>query len=170
MAKTPNNNTVPKKSTKIVVDKVQKVSKWFDDYKDLFSLRVKPVTEAFIDRLAQELNSWSLLDSSIVLGDFLDERGIQERVFKRWMARHEDLSDAWELARRRLVSRREKGGLTRKYDPGQAFASLAKYDDSWKEYMQWKSNLSSNESSHEKVVIEINDLSKKVEITSDKKE
>lgn len=142
-------------------DSDAKVSPWLEDYRDLFSLKMKPVTEGFISRLSEELNQWSQLEDSIVLRDFYDTKHIPHEAFYRWAKKYPELGDMLNLARGRIGSRREKGVITRKYEPGLISSNMAMYDPEWREFIQWKSSLRTNEEKDKKVVIEINDLSKK---------
>lgn len=172
MAKTSNNNTLVRKSTKIPTAKKipknedLKLSVWLEDYMDLFSFKLKPVTQGFIDRLAHELNEWSKQEDSLVLRDFYDSKDIPRDAFYRWIDKYPELQEAFKVAKGRISSRREKGGMTRKFDPSFIINSMPMYDSEWKEFVQWKSNLKSSEGSNDKIVIEINDLSKKSAISS----
>lgn len=176
MVKTPNNSIVPKKSTKDLT--IQKrdseiaflKSPWLQEYLDPSYLRISPVNEKIIDIIAQELLDWSCDNETFTLTSFLVKKRIHRQSFYAWKEKFPKLKFAYDISMMAFVDRREVFGLLRKIDPGTAFNSLAKYDDEWKEFVQWKSNLSANEGNNEKVVIEISDLSKRVDITSGSKE
>lgn len=150
--KTPNTTKVLSKSTKDrskskssknkqARDPQSAVSPWLDDYLDLGVMRLQPVNAATLERIAMELLEWSKKDDSIVFRDFLDSKNIPEEAYYRWVRTYPELKMAHTMAKGRVGSRREKGGLFRKMDAGLVTLGLAKYDDEWKEYLAWKSSL-----------------------------
>lgn len=155
-----NTNTVKKKPANLESEN-QRLSPWFEDYQDLFTFKIRPVSEAFIERLAKEIIEWSEKEENLVLGKFLVSKRMQEETFRRWMKKSPILADAHALAKKNIACRREHGGITRKLDPTFAFNSMPIYDSEWKEFFQWKSNLKQDEGNQQKIVVEINDLSKK---------
>lgn len=174
MAKTNQYSTSLKKSTKnpSPADKAKnektstnnedlKVSPWLEDYLDCFSLKMKPVTKKFIERLSLEINEWSKKDDALVLRDFWDAKDIPEDAFYRWARTHPEFRAAIDIAKGRIGSRREKSALTRKFDPGIVLNSMPMYDPAWREFVQWKASLKQQEESNQKIVIEINDLGRK---------
>ena len=130
-------------------DKESNVSPWLEDYLDLQSMRMKPITEASIERIAYNLIEWSKEDSSVVLRDFYDDKGIPEDAYYRWVKTYPILKAAHELAKGRIGSRREKGGLFRKMDTSIVTLGLAKYDNGWKEFISWKASLKDQSTSGE---------------------
>lgn len=147
ISKTPNVN-MPK--TKVLKNRSKQttkrdpqsaVSPWLDDYLDLGVMRLKPINEATIERLALEVLEWSKKDDSIVFRDFLDDKNIPEEAYYRWVRTFPELKMAHTMAKGRVGSRREKGGLFRKMDAGLVTLGLAKYDEEWKAYLAWKSSL-----------------------------
>ena len=158
MAKKVNTN---KLSTKPANLETKRNSPWLEEYKDYISLKIQPVTEAFIERLGNDLTQWALLDNSLTLTSFCRSKGLRRTTFYRWKDKYPELEAAYQFAFEQLGDKREVGGLTRKFDPTFAWNSLPKYDPEWKEFMQWKSNLKQDEGNQQKIVVEINDLSLK---------
>lgn len=167
MAKKTNTTTVSKKAAKNPTNDDVRVSRWLEDYLDLFSLKMKPVTEGFIHRISQELNEWSKKDDSLILKNFYTSKEIPKDAFYRWANTYPELKASLLHAKERISARREHGGMTRKFDPNFILNSMPMYDDDWKEFIAWKSKMKSQEDQKERVVIEINDLSKKIEVVSD---
>lgn len=164
MAKKSNNTKVSSKAANNPSEKREsevKTSPWLEDYLDLFSFKMRPVTQAFIERLANELNEWSKKETSLVFVDFYGSKDIPEDAYFRWVRTYPELKSVHAIAKKRLAGRREVGGLTRKFDPTFAWNSLGKYDDDWKEFVQWRANLKQDDGNQQKVVVEINDLSLK---------
>ena len=175
MRKTSNNTQFIRKSSKIRTHENKpknedlKISVWLEDYMDLFSLKMKPVTQGFIERLSKELLEWADKEDSLILKRFYTQKKIPREAFYRWVNKYPELKLAYEHTKESIAHRRELGGMTRKFDPGFILQSMPMYDSDWKEFMQWKSSLKANETNNEKVVIEINDLSKKVDIITEGK-
>ena len=169
MRKASNTNTLSKKSSKEV--RPQEIaflrSPWLQEYLDPESLRITPVSEKIIDIIAQELLDWSSNDEHFTVNSFLVRKRIHWKTFAEWKRKFPKLKWASDIAMMALADRREVFGLLRKIDPTTAFNGLAKYDHEWKDFIQWKSTLSSNENGNEKIVIEINDLSKRVEVITE---
>lgn len=161
MAKKSNSNRVLSKPANNRTEREVKNSPWLEDYYDVFGLTMRPVTQAFIERLSKELVEWAKLDDSLTIISFCRTKGLSRTTFYEWKNKYPEIKAAYEFAKEQFVDKREIGGLTRKYDPTFAFNSLAKYDSDWKEFMQWKANLKQDDGNQQKVVVEINDLSLK---------
>lgn len=159
--KKSNPNRVSKKPTTNLAKQEVKNSPWLEDYRDLFTFSMRPITEAFIERFSKELVEWSKLDDSLTITSFCRSKGISRTTFYSWVHKYPEIKEAYEFAYEQLGDKREVGGLTRKLDPTFAWNSLAKYDPEWKEFMQWKANLKQEHDNQQKVVVEINDLSNK---------
>jgi hypothetical protein len=135
MAKTPKRNTSKNKSTK-------KVAAWWDEYKDMFDMRMKPVNDAFLDRLACDMIEFFKKDASTLsLDEFYDAKGFHDRDIQRWKVRSENLRDAVDHCKRLLAIRREKGALNKKLSESMVMFSMGLYSDKWKDHAEWKANL-----------------------------
>lgn len=141
--------------------KEPQTSRWLEDYMHLLDFKIKPVTERFIERIAQELIEWSAQDSSIVFRDFYDDRYIPESTFSRWANKYEVLKDAVVLAKGRIGSRREKGALGRKYDASLVVNSMSMYDQGWKSNIEWKASLREGATTNAPITINLPDITKK---------
>lgn len=168
MPKNTNTTSIPKKPTKNVRD--QEVaflkSPWLQEYLDPASLRVTPINERIIDILAQELLDWSSKSENLTMNSFLVKKQIHWNTFLRWKEKFPKLKWAYDIAMMAFADRREVGGMTRKFDPGFTLNSMPMYDPNWKEFVKWKSSIKQQEENQQKVVIEISDLSAKIEDTS----
>ncbi len=132
---TKNRSISPKR------DSESKVSPWLEDYLDLQMMKMKPITQGFVERLAEEVIRWSLNDDAIVFRDFIDNKSIPEEAYYRWVRTYPELKAAHVLAKGRIGSRREKGALTRKFDGSIVVNSMPMYDQEWKDFTAWKSSL-----------------------------
>ena len=170
MTKKTNTTPIPKKPTKNrTKNEDLKVSPWLEDYLDLFSFKMKPITEAFISRLSEELNQWSQLDDSLILKRFYTDKNIPREAFYRWANKFPELGASLAQAKERISARREHGGMTRKFDPGFILNYMPMYDDEWKEFIKWKASIKQQEENQQKVVIEISDLSVKSEVSNERR-
>lgn len=136
-----------------------KVSPWLEDYLDLQSFRLKPITQASIERLSNELIQWSLKEDSLVFRDFYDDKYIPEDTWYRWLNKYPELKAAHTLAKGRIGSRREKGALMRKYDGSLIVNSMPMYDNEWKELLSWKTSLK-DQSTSGSVTINLPDITR----------
>jgi hypothetical protein len=157
MPKKSNSSRVLKKATNL---DTKRNSVWLEEYRDFFALKTQPVTEAFIQRLGEELAQWSLKEDSLTLTSFCKMKGLTRMTFHRWKDKYPELNTAYQFAVEQFADKREVGGLTRKLDPTFAWNSLPKYDPEWQQFMQWKASLKQDDGNQQKVVVEINDLSK----------
>lgn len=165
--KSKNPNTTKKIKKNLEGDKVQRVSRYLEDYQELFTFKMRPVTEAFIERLSQELMDWADKEESLVIEDFHDERKICSSTFYRWVDKHESMNKAHAYAKRRMMSKREKGMLTRKYDSTTAWNSLAKYDPVWEKFMEWKAALAKTQAENPVIELRVKDIRSRKAIEED---
>lgn len=165
MAKTSNNTLVSKKSIKKEtsrdIEKSFSRSPWLSEYLDSSLMRIKPVSSAIVNKIADELIEWSKSEQQFTLNSFLFQKGIPKKAFYEWIEKYPELKTAHGMFMMKMSDKREVGGLTRKLDPTFAFNSLPMYDPDWREFMQWKSNLKQQEDNQQKIVVEINDLGKR---------
>ncbi len=130
--------TLPHNNTK----KTQKPSPFYDQYRDLFTLKMKPIPEIFIEKIAVELIDWAKNNKdALVLRDFFHEKGIPVSSYKQWAQRNEVLRQAVEEAKYLIGSRREKGAIKRQYDVNMIRSSLFIYDPEWKEVEEYQAEL-----------------------------
>lgn len=147
-----------KKSTKEKEETTNSQSTFYF-YRDIFSWQERPMNMAAFERLADDLNEWSLKKDSFRMNDFYDGHGINPSDYYRFCGLCEKLQQTHELALRRIASRREIGALTRKLEPSTVFRSLAYYDHIDKEMIEhrasvaakYKANLEG--SSEQKVIV-----------------
>lgn len=136
-AKTPHNTTSDNKGTKTVTP-------WIEDYLNVRSMRMHPVTETFIDDLAQQLIAWVIDDDQkrfkqpLMLSQFYLSKGIQKMTFHRWMERFPQLKHASEFAKEVIANRREVGAMIKEYDFGAISFMQPHYSPEWKEQLDYR--------------------------------
>lgn len=134
MTKIKHPITIETKATEIVdKDEAFKVSPWLEDYMDCFQLKMKPVTQSFIDRLAMELVTWARDDKKALrMSQFYVPRGIHRNTFFRWCDQHPLMKAAKEAALSLIADRREIGAITKKYDTKIIMHTMHHYDSDWR--------------------------------------
>lgn len=156
-----SHHTIPsKKATKEV--RSQEIaflrSPWLQEYLDPEYLRITPTSEKIIDIIAQELLDWSSSDEHFTVNSFLVKKRIHWKTFGEWKKKFPKLKWASDIAMMALADRREVFGLLRKIDPTTAFNGLAKYDEEWKDFLQWKSILNDKNASQPDVTIQLSNI------------
>lgn len=116
--------------------------KYLDEYRELFTMRMKPVSESFLQQIAGELLAWAYNNKdALILRDFFHDKGIPARSAARWAQKHQVLKQAMEEAKYMLGSRREKGAVKREYEPGMIRAVQHQYDPEWRKDEIWRAEL-----------------------------
>lgn len=114
----------------------------YDNYRDMLTFRMKPVSDHFIDKLAQELVDWARNnEDALKLTQFFVQKGIDISNLYRWEERNETLKTAHEFALMCIGARREIGAIKKKYDAGIIASTMAHYDPSWKDLEEWRAML-----------------------------
>lgn len=145
MTKRVKSSNIEKKEVKIV-----------DHYPDLFFLKNKPVSEAFIQRIAQDMIAWAQKPNSLRITQFYNELGIPNTYIYRWMEKYEDLKLAHDYAFSMIADRREIGAIEKRYDSTIIRESMPIWDPAYKAHLEWKAKLAKQEEQvgNIKVVIE----------------
>lgn len=148
----PNKN-----NSKILKSQPPRNSEWVEDYKSIKSMALLPATKAFFTRTAKLLRDWSQKPDNLTLISFCRELGVTKVTFYEWRQKYPEIDEAHTFAMEQFADKREKGGLTRKYDPTFAWNSLARYDDEWKDYMEWKAKMT-QEGKPKDITIRLEDI------------
>lgn len=126
-AKNLQNSTPEKEDT-------NKASKnlFFDDYYDIFTLRSKPVSEAYLQQVASKLIDWSTNDDeAFKIGQFYLKAGIARSDFYRWIQKYPYMKQAHEVALEAIGNRREVGGLKKNLSETMVIKAMPFYDIDW---------------------------------------
>lgn len=103
-----------------------------DYYKDLFTHMTIPVSEAFINRLSDDLLSWANNDpEAFKLTQFIRKVGMHSKTFYRWCNTYPTLGDAKKAALEAIGDRRELGALKNKLNTQMVMRQQHFYDEEW---------------------------------------
>ena len=120
---TTPQNTIPKP---------QERKLFCDHYKDLFTFKTIPISQEFIERLAQDLIAWATTDDDALrLTQFITKIGIHPRTFDGWSKKHPTLKFAKEAALLIIGDRREIGALKNKYNANVVMKQQHRYNEEW---------------------------------------
>ncbi len=110
-------------------EKVTKSATNYDDYYCVYSFKQVPITNAFKERLAEELVKWidDPLSEPIKISEFFLKKGISRGSFYRWVGTNKALAAAHEYTMERLANIRERAALTGKYSEGMVKMTLGYY-------------------------------------------
>lgn len=118
------------------------VSPWREDYMDLFTFRLTPITDGFIDRFSKELIDWAENDEkAIKISQFFSKKRIPSKTYYEWTNKYEPIRQAHELAKILIGNRREQGALERKYEASIVKQMMPYYDRDWRDIKSWESKL-----------------------------
>lgn len=152
MDKNLNPSTIKKSTIKEDVSKkrdsdVHRPYKWVEDYLDLGTFRMTPVSEAYIERLSRELIIWADSNDpkSLRLNQFVKGKKIPHKTFDRWVEKYPMLGSAKEYAMMSIADKREVGAATREYADN-VLRMMPIYDHEWKALEQWRSSLKDDSS------------------------
>jgi hypothetical protein len=114
----------------------------YDEYSNMRTWKMTPISNATKDALAAELYDWALNDeNAFKLSQFYTERGISYNDFSRWLTQHERLKQAHDAAKILIGNRREIGALKNKLNAGVVVPSMPKYDKDWKDLAEWRASM-----------------------------
>jgi len=132
----------------------------YEDYYCTYSFKRKPISEAYIDSLCLRQKKFADYDgdsegkgASLRHEDFLDSEGISPQDYYRFKAKFIQLQASHEYCLRRLASRREIGSLTRRYDSGSVFKTLAHYCPIYSEQQQITAKLRDQEAEARQIIV-----------------
>ncbi len=128
-------STIVKQNKNIIESDQQEIksSPWLEDYLDCFDFKLRPVTKAFLTKLAKELVQWSKNNKdALVVSDFFTEKGIPKTTYYNWIKKYENLKLAYDTALDFIASRREKGALKRELSESMVIRRQHAYDPEWK--------------------------------------
>jgi len=143
LRKTPNASTSKSIVTKTPTRDLElNESKWIADYQDCFTFKMKPITEAFINRFTNEMVTWAETnEDALFMGKFLRAKGISRWTLYEWVQKYHDIKQAYDTCLWILGERREHGAIIRKYDSSTIAATMPHYSTEWKQMIEWKSKL-----------------------------
>jgi hypothetical protein len=117
-----------------------------DDYRDMKSFRMLPMSERGIERIATELIDWATNnEDALKMTQFYTKHGLNSHTIDRWCERVPFFREAIEHAKKIIGDRREIGALKKKYSESIVSASMAFYDPEWKALLEWRAKLARNE-------------------------
>lgn len=136
--------------------KIAKIA--YDQYIDFGSFKEKPVSEAFIEHLGQELVEWAIQDEdALKITQFFTKKRIYSSDIARWRERSKKFDGAYRFALTVIGDRRELGALRKKLDGGMVSATMSLYDSEWKNLIEWKAQLKENSGvNREKELVVVN--------------
>lgn len=138
-ALTVNNSTKRAKQSKETTQ-IKTYTQEF--YQDMYSFQTMPIPEHYFDKLAEEWVDYvKNNDDVLFMGEYHIKKGVAKSTFEEWVQRNPNLQRARAFVREIISMRREKGALTRKYDPTTVFKMQHTYDNAWKEMEEWRASL-----------------------------
>lgn len=132
------------KNNNIDISKKEKASKskWYDQYEDMFTLQMKPINPAFIERLAVEMLEWARTNpNALKIVTFFADKGISAQCYQNWLKKYDFFERAYRQALQLIGARREIGGLKKEYDSGIVRNTMHHFDDQYIKDEEWRAKL-----------------------------
>lgn len=134
MAKTKNNST--DKNKKVILTHKEEYEK------GMFSLRIMPVDDAYLELFAQEMIEWAITDEdALKITQYYNLKRLHHSTVDGWMERFPRLKQAHDIVLQVIGVRREVGAMKGKYDSAIVRSTQAMYETSWKKIEEWRANL-----------------------------
>jgi len=145
--KKTNSSTKSKKPAKRLRGVESKESVWLEDYLDCFSFKMKPITQAFVHRISQELVAWAENDDigALKVSSFYLKKGISYETWSQWRKKYKEIDHAHKYSTMVIGNRREEGAIRKKFDAGTVNYTMPMYDPEWKELIEWRAKLKEEE-------------------------
>lgn len=105
----------------------------------------RPITESFLESMAQNLMIWAREGKAIHLVDWFHETGMPSDTFYEWIHKSPSLKRAHKYAMEALGARRESGAITKKYDTGAVWKRQYQFGSEYREAMEFLAKLSKKE-------------------------
>jgi len=122
--------------------KIMTKAKFYEEHLCLNTWKMTPITEAWLDALAQDLYTWARDDdNALKLTQFYTTRGIANATMMKWIEVSPKLKAAHAAALQMIGDRRELGVIHRKYDSAMIAPMMYYYDNAWKQNAQWREDL-----------------------------
>ena len=142
----------------------------FDTYYDLQTFKQRPFPYSFLVRLSEELQAWSLKDTSLRIESFYLDNGIRQLDFYRFVDRCDELKGAHEAAMQRIAIRRDQGALTKKFDSSWAARTQAAFDPEYRKARKFEAELSKEMQDNQQRVVIIERMPETKEVKEKKEE
>lgn len=144
MAKTTNNSTsVHKAAIKTSNrDSDHPKSPWLEEYRHCFEMKLRPVTQMFLDEFGRDLMIWARdNDDALAVSQFYNSKGVHEQTYYDWVNKYPDFKMSHEMAMSLLADRREIGAIKKKYDAGMISTMMPAYRKDWKAMAEWRAKI-----------------------------
>lgn len=162
-----NNKSVrtTKKNKHIIKQKKESQAnpqaKWVEDYVNIFTRGVTPMTDSGLERFAQDMVDWAYNNEDALRPyDFAYTKQLGRRTYMKWVNKYPVIHEAHQDVMDIIASRREIGALKRKYSEKTVLFSLHRYDPEAREDAKFHASLRDQESSGSNITINLPDITK----------
>ena len=141
----------------------RKTSPWLEEYKDFFTNRMHPVTEAFLERISCELLEWAHNNpDAIRVEQFFLKKNIPLRTVGRWVDTYPNLKEAYDSADLVIAFRREEGAMRKGWNAQIVSKTMGMFDPRYKAFLEWESRLKSQENASIPTQVVFNQIADKI--------
>lgn len=140
--KKPSRKKKPRKTPQSSTQKNYIPCVVVDEYFDAASYKRTPMTDIGLKKLGRDLTQWALHDDdALTIRQFFNERGMGDNSIEKWQKKSPEFKAACKLAMSAIGTRREIGGIKKKFDSNFVSSSMAHYLKEYKALAEWRSAL-----------------------------
>ena len=117
--------------------------------------RIRGLSDAAVNKLAEQLTKWANQDDALVIGDFVRGRDFYQAEFYDWCNKFPVLRAAKEEALALIANRRERGALTNSLNANFVATTMALYSKEFRALAEWRAKLARQEhdKSGDKIIV-----------------
>jgi hypothetical protein len=144
MKKTRQHNTDKKNDVKSVPIKEKTEVKSFHDeyYRDMFTLKMNPVSIDYLLKFALEWVEWVIANEHVITREsFFNAKRVHNTTVDRWINRCPELAEASIFVNQILADRREVGAATFKLSEKWISSTHALYSPKFKDLEIWRNEM-----------------------------
>jgi hypothetical protein len=130
-----NNNTLSRKPKGVV--------SWRDEYQDLLTLQMIPISNIYLEKFAVDMVQWfENNEEAFALTEYYQLKRIPEKTVLEWRKRCKELDNAVEYCKMVLCNRRERWSINnREKNASTLNFVMPHYSSVWKEVTEWRAKL-----------------------------
>ena len=150
-----NEKNIKKNPNEPKRDQMSKKVTWLEEYKDMFGGLSHPVTESFLNRIAQELIAY-VEDPEIELlriDNFFVKKRIHPTTGIAWANKYPEFGAIYKTCKAILGWRRENGAMREGWNASVVMQTMPMFDEEYKQLKEWENRMKNDTMNSGKVMV-----------------